>query len=123
MEKAFDFTLMALAIAAISLTITRSHLTEKWREYLLDNRANDLFTSLMTCPYCMAHWVAFVPGCLFAANYYWTREATMSIVCWLALAAASTLVMGAMQKLMLSSEWEFEKMKRRLWAKGETDEH
>lgn len=126
MDKVFDFVLVALAISAVSLTVTRSHLFERWRDYLQDHRPNDLFTQTVTCPYCFAHWAALVPAFWWTAIFFYapTRIAAWAlfITSWLAFVAASALIMGAMIKLLLHSEWEMEKLKRRLRDKEKSDE-
>jgi hypothetical protein len=120
MEKVLDLVLVALAISAVSLTVTRSHLTEPWREHLLDHRPNDLFTRMITCPYCFAHWLAVFGAVWWGVRYLdWHtlglgRAAVSVLIVGFALVSLSTIVMGLMIRLMLATEWEMEKLKRRV---------
>ena len=56
-EQTFTLLMCAAACAAISMTVTMSSLFESFREYL--KRKSKLIGTLVTCPYCCSHWVAF----------------------------------------------------------------
>lgn len=48
---------MALATAALSITVTKSSLFLPFRRLLGDPQGN-WFAKLFNCPYCMSHWIA-----------------------------------------------------------------
>lgn len=56
-EQTFTLLMCAAACGAISMTVTMSSLFEAFREYL--KRKSKLLGTLVTCPYCCSHWVAF----------------------------------------------------------------
>lgn len=49
---------LALAVAAISLTITKAAIFKNLREWV-DERS-EWFGKLVSCPYCTSHWVSFI---------------------------------------------------------------
>lgn len=53
--------LIALAVATISMTLTKSSLFENVREILS--------IKLLRCPYCMAHWISFLCWCGYTIQY------------------------------------------------------
>lgn len=57
---------LSLAIAAVSITITKTKVFRSFREWI-DERS-DWFGELVHCPYCTSHWVAFA-----AVAYYQPR--------------------------------------------------
>ncbi len=56
-QQLFMILILALPVSAITLTITRSSLFERPREWMLEK--NEWFGKLVTCPYCTSHWVSF----------------------------------------------------------------
>ena len=54
----FDLSLMAMAIAAVSLTISKTYIF-KWL------RPKKFFG----CPYCLSHWLSFLTVYLFIPGY------------------------------------------------------
>jgi hypothetical protein len=48
---------LSLPVSAISLTVTKSSLFERLREWALER--NKWLGKLVSCPYCMSHWVSF----------------------------------------------------------------
>jgi hypothetical protein len=60
--------IQALAVAAITLTITRGSIFAPLRRWLagrvydtqVNVKRNEMLFDLFTCPYCTAHWVSFV---------------------------------------------------------------
>jgi hypothetical protein len=53
-----DLLILGLAIAATSMTITKAHICEWARKSF--SRLGPLFKSLIHCPWCVSHWLAFV---------------------------------------------------------------
>ena len=51
-------TVLALAVAALSLTITKAAVFKDLREWV--NGRNEWLGKLVSCPYCTSHWVSFI---------------------------------------------------------------
>lgn len=49
--------ILSLPVSTISLTITKSSLFERLREWALER--NKWLGKLVSCPYCTSHWVSF----------------------------------------------------------------
>ncbi len=49
--------ILSLPVSAITLTITKSSLFERLREWALER--NEWLGKLVSCPYCTSHWVSF----------------------------------------------------------------
>lgn len=85
------FTMLSLAVAAASITTSRSKITDAFR-------ANasvrwPLLGDLLGCPYCVSHYYS-----AFAALFFADSLLSYSIL-WMAVVAGSSLVNGAMQRL------------------------
>jgi len=50
--------LLAMAVASISMTITKSSLFSGFREKT--SKIGKLFRELFNCPYCLSHWIAII---------------------------------------------------------------
>jgi hypothetical protein len=58
-----EFGVLALAVATISLTVTKSSLFEGVRNFFFNFSTNPVMNwihDLISCPWCFSHWVAFV---------------------------------------------------------------
>ena len=66
---------VSMAIAAISMTITRALVFKKLRDWIANN--NEFMGDLFNCPYCFSHWMA-----LIAAVWYQFEPINKSFV-WL----------------------------------------
>ncbi|WP_373323054.1 DUF1360 domain-containing protein [Desulforamulus aquiferis] len=66
-NKIFTFVMISMCISTISLTITKNKLFSPLRS-LVRKRFNWLGT-LLSCPYCISHWLAFFLVILF---YHYT---------------------------------------------------
>lgn len=96
-ETFMVFVLCAMAVATVSLTLTRS----KGARWLRDKLPQNMFwQGLFGCPYCMAHWVALVP--LWISDGSWLALGIL----YFASVALATIFMGIMSKLMLMGESE-----------------
>ncbi|MFC1639018.1 hypothetical protein ACFL26_01975 [Patescibacteria group bacterium] len=95
------FAVLAFAVAAVSLTVTRSSLFAPWRGWL-DRRRNRFWKfldKLFSCPYCFSHWVAVAAACAFARELVGGLTVGGAIVSAFALVGLSALVIGVAQKL------------------------
>lgn len=72
-EALMVYLIVAISIAAASITLTRARIFKPLRDRAMNS--NYLLFKLVSCPYCMSHWLAavFVPWTLF----------TISDVIWL----------------------------------------
>lgn len=50
-----SFLITSLAIATVSMTITKSSLFKKFRNFF----TLSIIKKLLNCPYCLNHWLAF----------------------------------------------------------------
>jgi len=60
-----EMVFIALAIASVSMTITKSNITGKLRALI--SKCGLWAKKLIHCPYCLSHWLAAVIICIF----YW----------------------------------------------------
>ncbi len=82
-----SFLLQSGAVAAFSLTVTRSELFKPARKF-----------KLFRCPYCFSHWAALA----VTINY---QPYTINLpIYWFGYIAASALIMGAIMRLLLMQE-------------------
>lgn len=56
MNGVYDISMLALATAAISVTISRAKIFKSAREYVAGR--SEWFGELISCHYCLSHWVA-----------------------------------------------------------------
>lgn len=82
------FILFSMAIATISLTITKAVIFERLRE-LITNKTI-IFGKLLNCPYCFAHWISFIISFFFNQEY----PIAFNIIYSLALVCGSSIFMG-----------------------------
>lgn len=54
--KIFNLVLLSMCVSTISLTITKSRIFSPLRFWVV--KRNERVGSLLSCPYCISHWVA-----------------------------------------------------------------
>ena len=54
----YIFVLTALAVSAVAITLSHAKVSSGLRKWL--NVKAPLFGSLLSCPYCVSHWLAFI---------------------------------------------------------------
>lgn len=96
--------LLSMVVASISFFISHTQLLEKFRRWIGKNEGGVFFYNLITCCYCLGHWVAIavlliVPMRLFDIFAPLDYVLTWLVISWLA----------GIQSLVAS----------RLWDKGE----
>lgn len=113
-----EAVLLSFGTAAASITITKSKFFRSFRIWVLDigwgypNMSGDFprdvvlgqmvkdgvkqpfIYQLITCPYCMSHWIAALGVLLFNTNVMGDPVVAGYIVTWLCIVAASSLVGG-----------------------------
>ena len=106
--------LVALAVSAASVTITKSQITASFRAKLwqisLTKPKMKSIAYLFDCPYCMSHWIAFF---LVFMSFAWTGviEYLVMVGAVIAIAAIAT---GAIMMLMGWHQAEVDQMRKEL---------
>lgn len=82
--------LLSMVVASISFFISHSQLLEKFREWIGKNEGGVFFYNLITCCYCLGHWVAaalllLMPSTRFL-GVFWPIDYlfTWIIISWMA---------------------------------------
>lgn len=90
-----ELLIMALATATISVTVAQSKLCKPVREWITQHWTWG--GDLISCPYCLGHWVAAV----MVTIYPWTGTMTLHwwVILWLATTSLAALIGGAIGKL------------------------
>ncbi len=52
----YDLIITSLAIATVSMTITKSSIFKEYRQSF----TSSFLKKLLNCPYCLSHWLAFL---------------------------------------------------------------
>lgn len=95
--------LIALAVAAVSLTLTKSHIAAPFQDWL---RARSLMLwKLSTCAYCVSHWVAVV-AVAFAAPTVFDDAITNFVVLTFAVISLSSMIVGVVMRALFMHERE-----------------
>ncbi len=93
--------LLSMVVASISFFISHSQLLKKFRDQICVAEKGVFFYNLITCSYCLGHWVAIVILVLFPTrlfgisapvDYFWT----WLVISWLA----------GLQSLVASRLWD-----------------
>lgn len=94
-------TVLALAVSAISVTVTKSSVAKPMREWIKSR--SPFLGKLFSCPYCFSHWVSFI---VTAASGVTVIDSWLInfIVMSFAIVALATLCSGAMMRGMLMQE-------------------
>lgn len=96
-----DTIFVAFAVAATSITLTRSQLTKHARREWVN--APLMLGELVSCPYCMAHWVALLFAWLLnPPTLMWY------FVYALILVGISAVIIGVILRLWMMQESELE---------------
>jgi ABC-type transport system involved in cytochrome c biogenesis permease subunit len=103
-----SFILTAVAIAALSLTITRSTITTPVRAFALDHMP--WAVQLLGCPYCMSHWLAFAAA-WFVDVQLVANPVVNFVAVVFALVGVAAVVSGLIFKLVLHQEAEIERLR------------
>lgn len=93
MKDWLTVAVLALAVGSVAMTITRTSIFRAPRHWV--QRKSDFFGDLVSCPYCMSHWlvlaamVSFRPRLLDTGSWFLDYPGT-----GFALVALSTFVGG-----------------------------
>ena len=81
-----DFALTALAIGAIAMTVGKGSIFRRFRAYCRSRLP--WLGQLVSCPYCLSHWLAFIAVSVYPPF----RQGIIETVVWaFALVGASSL--------------------------------
>ncbi len=67
-HSVLELILISIVTASISFTITESKLFELFRNFI--RRKNSFFGELVSCGYCLGHWVAFAIVIMYDFNVF-----------------------------------------------------
>lgn len=84
-----DIGVLSLAISALSLTITKASIFRPARRRIADKNA--WLGDLITCPYCMSHWLAFAAVIVYHTRIVHSRIYLLDLLvsAFMAVALAS----------------------------------
>lgn len=84
---------IALAVASVSMTITKAKVFAPLREWVMD--LNEWLGDLFSCPYCMSHWVALGAMLVFKPFVLYTEHPAADwTATWFALVTISSVFGG-----------------------------
>jgi hypothetical protein len=105
-----ELVILGMATAALSVTLTKTHITESLREWLWKQPNLKTVAKLADCPYCMSHWVA-----LFFVGFGLEWQGFFSfLISWFAVIAFSAIVIGTVIKLFIWDQREYDKLHEQL---------
>lgn len=87
-----DLIIIGLATATVAVTVAQSRLFASLRQRITNRW--EWGGELISCPYCLGHWVAVV----FVLAAAWTSYFDL-LLAWLAVTAIAALVSGAIGRL------------------------
>lgn len=58
-----DLLVLALAIATVSMTISKTYIFRALRDFLEER--SEWLEKLFSCPYCLSHWLSFAAVALY----------------------------------------------------------
>jgi hypothetical protein len=92
---------VAIAVACASITLTRARIFEPVRDWAFDK--NYLLFKLVSCPYCMSHWLSLwlVPSLLMAVTDTFVLDMAIT---WFFLTGLAALFEGVMMNGLHMSE-------------------
>lgn len=104
-----ELAVLALAIGALSLTITKGNIFEWLRAWIYRRSRNPRewvrrpfgwLSELFDCPYCMAHWITLAAMLVYKPLLISTgREWPDLVVTYFALVAVSSLAAGVILRI------------------------
>jgi hypothetical protein len=86
---------LALAVATISLTISKGVIFRSTRDWIAKH--SEWFGSLVRCPYCLAHWLAFGGVAIYRLRLVHSNVALVDyFVSAMVVIALATMIIGLM---------------------------
>ena len=88
-----------MAVASISFFISHAQLLEKFRDQVCKTEKGVFFYNLITCCYCLGHWVAVVVLVFFPVRLFGIFWPIDYILTWLVISWVAGFQSLAMSKL------------------------
>src|SRR5690606_16153472 len=108
--------LVALAVSAASITLTRARISQPLRDWL--EPRNFLLYKLASCPYCMSHWLA-APLATYTIFGVTSNVVVDWMIAWFTLVGLSALLEGLMMNLLHMQENRIIELEAALEARDE----
>lgn len=105
-----DLFIIALATAAISVTISKTYITDGLRTWLWSQPKLKLWAHLADCPYCVSHWIA---GLAVAYGHHYDSFYGFAMETF-AVIASSAITIGLIMKLMGWDQREFDRLHQQI---------
>lgn len=93
----FQMFVLALATAAISVTVSKARVFASFRSWVASKNA--WFGELISCSYCTSHWVALALTAVYRPKLVSQLTAIDFLVSVFAIVATSAVLSGAIMKL------------------------
>lgn len=116
MSDLVTLIILGLATAAVSVTISKTKVTERFRKWLWTFPSMQTVAYLFDCPYCVSHWIAVV---FVLATFQWPGFIPFLIICG-ATIAISAFSIGGIMKLMGWDQLELDYLRDELAEARET---
>jgi len=110
MVKELYFVLIytSLAVASISLTISRAKIFSPHREWIA--RRNIWVGDLISCPYCTSHWISFIV-CLEFDSLVITNWVLIDyLIHAFSIISVSSIIMGLILKLLFEDSFKINEL-------------
>ena len=91
--------LLSMLVASISFFISHTQLLEKWRKRI--RWRNKFIPELLSCCYCLGHWVALVVLLIFPVKLFGVFWPMDYILTWLVISWVAGL-----QSLVMAKLWD-----------------
>ena len=92
--------LLSMVVASISFFASHSQLLAKFREWTYKATGRNFFYNLITCCYCLGHWIAAVVLIIFPMKLFGIFWPADYILTWLVISW-----MAGLQSLAASQLW------------------
>lgn len=93
------FLACAFAVAVLTLTITKSHLSRPARDWM-ERELGEWPNIFVNCPFCVSHWVSFFVIFLHPSQFRVTTSwlPLDFIISWFALVGVANVIIGVIYK-------------------------
>ena len=107
-----DVIYLALATAAVSVTVAKSHGFEPLRKWTEITFARwPMIGKLVRCPYCISHWVAFILVAIAQPHVINSGPVDNWLVGSFAVVALAAIITGAILRLLWMQESEIDHLR------------
>jgi len=107
-----DVIYLALATAAVSVTVAKSHAFEPLRKWTEITFATwPMIGKLVRCPYCISHWVAFILALVCSPQLVDGGWLVNLLVTTFAVVSLAAIITGAILRLLWMQESEIDHLR------------